>query len=70
MKCKHCRTKKYLRLSQSRDHWLLRLVLLKFLRCRHCGHGFLAAIWHKTPQPARKSQAAPQPEWSEHAPAA
>lgn len=51
MRCKSCNQDQFLHLSQSRDHWYLRLVLAQAVRCHYCGHSFLAPVWYTVPRP-------------------
>ncbi|MCA9085313.1 MAG: hypothetical protein KDA81_14715 [Planctomycetaceae bacterium] len=62
MKCEHCRSEKYLRISQSKDRWYFRLFLMRCLRCRYCGHTFLSAIWHPVPTSQRTADSTPATE--------
>ena len=50
MQCKYCRTSKYVRISGSRDRWYYRMFMAQVLRCRNCGHSFLATIWNGIPR--------------------
>lgn len=59
MKCKHCRQKKFLRLSRSKDHWILRLLMLQFVRCHYCNFAFLAPLWHFVPSAGKGHSESP-----------